>query len=149
MLKAAAAEWQPALHHEFLHACGDGTVSPAAFNAWLQQDHQFVSQFKKFAEYVLGVAPTADRDLLRGGVAALDDELRWFEVLLIRYLPLKGFDIHAYMHMQPVTCKAPDDQGRNNTALSAVSTSIPCFVLLLHRRKLQSGVWMRPRRRSR
>lgn len=40
------AEWQPALHHDFLKRCKDGSVPAAAFNKWLEQDHHFVTDFR-------------------------------------------------------------------------------------------------------
>jgi len=36
--------------------------------------------FREFADHVLSQAPAADRELLQGGIAALEDELRWFQV---------------------------------------------------------------------
>ena len=45
ILSKHAAEWQPALQHDFLQQCKDGSVAPAAFDKWLQQDRIFVKEF--------------------------------------------------------------------------------------------------------
>lgn len=55
ILRDHHAEWDPALHHDFLKFSRDGTVPVSAFNRWLEQDFQFVQAFR-YAPAVVGFA---------------------------------------------------------------------------------------------
>jgi thiaminase/transcriptional activator TenA len=44
------------------------------------QDFYFVREFARFGAALLAKAPHEAFDLLLGGLAALQDELRWFQV---------------------------------------------------------------------
>ena len=44
------------------------------------QDFYFVREFARFGAALLAKAPHEAFDLLLGGMAALQDELRWFQV---------------------------------------------------------------------
>ena len=68
-----------ALQHPFLKACSDGSITPSQFNAWLQQDYNFVNAFAHFAEKVRVNAPPAHTRAYTDGLAALSEELTWFK----------------------------------------------------------------------
>lgn len=74
-----AAAWGRATRHPFLAAVRDGTVAEPSFEAWLVQDHRFVSDLLTFQARLLARAPRRVQPVLAGGVAALVDELAWFE----------------------------------------------------------------------
>lgn len=73
------AEWTRATRHPFLTAVGDGTLSEAAFDGWLVQDHHFVCDLLRFQALLLSRAPRPAQAVLAGGAVALVDELAWFE----------------------------------------------------------------------
>jgi thiaminase/transcriptional activator TenA len=75
-----AKEWLDATHHPFLDATRDGSVPPDAFHTWLQQDYVFVSDLLRFQARLLSVAPRGGQRTVARGLAALEDELGWFEV---------------------------------------------------------------------
>ena len=68
-----------ALQHPFLKACSDGSITPSQFNAWLQQDYNFVNAFAHFAERVRASSPSAHTRAYTDGLAALSEELTWFK----------------------------------------------------------------------
>ena len=51
----------------------------AAFHTWLQQDYLFVADLLRFQLGLLTDAPRVGQRALVGGLAALVDELSWFE----------------------------------------------------------------------
>ncbi|KAI7845284.1 hypothetical protein COHA_001127 [Chlorella ohadii] len=71
-------EWKGAVTHPFLTAVQDGTIQAEQFEAWLVQDGLFAREFTRFQAHALAKAPVAQFDLLLSGMAALQDELRWF-----------------------------------------------------------------------
>lgn len=73
--------WDAALQHPFLKACQQGTITKPQFDTWLVQDYLFVKEFTRLAANLLTVAPHSDFDGLLGGLEALRDELRWFQVM--------------------------------------------------------------------
>lgn len=73
------AAWERATRHPFLAAVRDGTVPSAAFDAWLVQDHRFITDLLPFQARLLARAPRSAQAVLAGGAAALVDELTWFE----------------------------------------------------------------------
>lgn len=72
-------EWRSATRHPFLEAIRDGSLPPAAFRAWLQQDYVFVADLLRFQAMLLSIAPRAGQAALAAGLAALEGELGWFE----------------------------------------------------------------------
>jgi formylaminopyrimidine deformylase / aminopyrimidine aminohydrolase len=70
-----------ATEHKFLASCSDGSITKAQFDTWLAQDFLFVRQFTRFAGKVLASSADAHLELLTGGIAALHDELKWFQTL--------------------------------------------------------------------
>jgi thiaminase/transcriptional activator TenA len=56
----------------------DGSLAPAAFDAWLAQDAHFVGDLLWFQARLLARAPRAAQQTLAGGAVALVDELAWF-----------------------------------------------------------------------
>jgi formylaminopyrimidine deformylase / aminopyrimidine aminohydrolase len=70
-----------ATEHKFLASCSDGSITKAQFGTWLAQDFLFVRQFTRFAGKVLASSADAHLELLTGGIAALHDELKWFQTL--------------------------------------------------------------------
>ncbi|MGB3573894.1 MAG: TenA family transcriptional regulator [Phormidesmis sp.] len=73
-------EWQAATIHPFLQQAQQGTLAASQFNTWLVQDYLFVVEFTRMAAQLLAVAPAAHFDTLLSGMAALKDELLWFQV---------------------------------------------------------------------
>jgi thiaminase/transcriptional activator TenA len=74
-----AEAWQNATRHPFLDAVREGTILPAAFDAWLEQDYHFVAALLTFQARLLGRAPRVAQAVLAGGLVALEAELTWFE----------------------------------------------------------------------
>jgi thiaminase len=85
LLRKYSAQWDAAVRHPFVSACGDGDVYPGDFDMWVAQDYLFVLQFSRMAGRLLGAAPNVHLiDLLLGGLAALQAELQWFRGLASR-----------------------------------------------------------------
>lgn len=80
LLQRHSDAWKAATVHPFLTSCRDGTIRPDQFNTWLVQDYLFVKDFTRFVGRVLAAAPDAHTDTILGGLAALKDELLWFQV---------------------------------------------------------------------
>lgn len=74
-----ATPWRCATRHPFLAAVRDATVPKDAFDAWLGQDHRFVSDLLTFQARLLAKAPRQAQPVLASGAVALVDELAWFE----------------------------------------------------------------------
>ncbi len=72
-------------------------MPPAAFHTWLVQDYLFVSDLLRFQVGLLAVAPRAGQHALVGGLAALVDELDWFED------QAKGLQLRVDVERHPVT----------------------------------------------
>ena len=71
--------WARITTHPFVVATGDGTLPDAAFARWLVEDHWFVVGFRRFLARLVELAPDeVARDLLAGGLAALQPELDLF-----------------------------------------------------------------------
>lgn len=79
LLERHPRAWQAATRHPFLDAIRAGTLPEAAFRAWLDQDHLFVSDLLVFQARLLSVAPRGAQAVLAGGLVALEAELGWFE----------------------------------------------------------------------
>ena len=72
--------WDAALQHPFLGCCQRNSIAKSQFDTWLVQDYLFVREFARLAANLVTVAPYSDFDGLLGGLEALKDELRWFQV---------------------------------------------------------------------
>lgn len=94
--------WHRATHHPFLAAVRDGSLSPAAFDAWLVQDYRFVANLLRFQARLLARAPRRAQSVLAAGLVALVDELGWFEQLASG----RGLDLDAPPEPAPVAYAA-------------------------------------------
>lgn len=79
LLSAHPKDWQAATVHPFLQQCQQGTIAADQFNTWLVQDYLFVTEFTRMAAQLLSAAPVSHFDTLLSGLAAIKDELLWFE----------------------------------------------------------------------
>jgi thiaminase len=93
LVAAAGARWSSLVEHPFVLATADGTLSAAAFDRWLLDDHAFVLQFRDTLAEVVGMAPDpVARQVLAGGLAALGPEL----ALFADELAARGLDPSAH-----------------------------------------------------
>lgn len=100
-----------ATRHPFILSIRDGTIHPSSFNRWLGQDYLFVRAFVPFMASVLLKAwkesiEGPDLDAILGGVAALNDEIKWFKneaskrgVSLLSITPLPA-NVHYHMFLE-------------------------------------------------
>mmetsp|Transcript_23503 Transcript_23503/g.41000 ORF Transcript_23503/g.41000 Transcript_23503/m.41000 type:complete len:257 (+) Transcript_23503:85-855(+) len=66
--------------HPFLQGCFEGNLDDQKFDTWLVQDYHFVKTFQEFVgDGVYKKAPAEHRATIRDGIAALEDELVWFQ----------------------------------------------------------------------
>jgi thiaminase/transcriptional activator TenA len=91
LLERHPAAWRRATRHPFLDAVADGTLAPAAFDAWLVQDARFVADLLRFQARLLARAPRAAQAVLATGAVALVAELGWFEEQAVA----RGLDLGA------------------------------------------------------
>lgn len=76
----AALEQKATAFHPFLASIRDSSISKEHFTAWFTQDFKFVAGFAKLASHVASRMQDLETTrLILGGVAALHDELTWFE----------------------------------------------------------------------
>lgn len=94
LARGAGELWQRATTAEFLDAVGDGSLPREAFDRWLVQDYLFVQGFTAFVATTAARTPRPEQSLVIGGLAALDEELGWFEEHLAR----RGLDPGADPH---------------------------------------------------
>ena len=104
VLAADKASWLEALQHPFLKGCADASIEPNQFNAWLaqvrvsalvvcnstetlptgltadMQDAHFAEEFTRLVAACLASAPREHFSTLFDGLAAMKDELTWFQV---------------------------------------------------------------------
>jgi len=71
--------WQDATKAPFLDGVGDSSLPEEAFERWLVQDFRFVQGFTSFASLVAARAPRDAQRVAIQGLAALNDELDWFD----------------------------------------------------------------------
>ncbi|GGF46916.1 hypothetical protein GCM10011519_21140 [Marmoricola endophyticus] len=89
VLRRHEEPWHRAVHHPFLDQVRDGSLPDPAFDTWLVQDHHFVTDLERFQQRLLERAPAHARRVLGDGLAALRDELAWFEGIAER----RGLDL--------------------------------------------------------
>jgi len=80
-LLRSSPDWSRATAHPFLVAVRDGTLPRRAFDAWLVQDHHFVSDLSWFQDRLLARATGSVRAVLAAGAVGLTGELEWFEAV--------------------------------------------------------------------
>lgn len=80
LLQQHPIAWQAATVHPFLTQCRTGEIQAQQFNTWLLQDYLFVVDFTRMAARLLAAAPVDHFDTLLAGLAAIKDELNWFQV---------------------------------------------------------------------
>lgn len=92
LLAAQADLWASITNHPFVRSAADGTLPEDAFGRWLVEDHHFVVGFRRFLARLVELAPTeAARDLLAGGLSALQAELDLFRAESVP----RGLDLDA------------------------------------------------------
>lgn len=79
LVRGAGGLWEAGTEAAFLDAVGDGSLPEEAFHRWLVQDYLFVSGLSRFLALVVAKTDRPAQSLLIAGLAALDDELDWFE----------------------------------------------------------------------
>eukprot|EP00775_Hariotina_reticulata_P002683 gene2683-2984_t len=80
LLNGLEEKWaQATVGHEFIRACISGSIKREQFDRWLVQDYLYVRGFTAFAGAVLASAPDKHQEVLISGIAALTDELSWFQ----------------------------------------------------------------------
>ena len=89
--------WDAAVQHPFLKSCQQGSINQCQFDTWLVQDYLFVKEFTRLAANLLTVAPYCDYEGLLGGLGALRDELKWFQVSVVCfYITVPGFRSESF-----------------------------------------------------
>ncbi len=101
-VRAAGSLWKEATTAAFLEAIAAGSLPGAAFERWLVQDYHFARGLLAFQALALARAPRHCHEALVGGLAALDQELRWFESQATR----RGLDLKQPLHP---TCRRYTD----------------------------------------
>jgi thiaminase/transcriptional activator TenA len=92
LLAAHTDLWAALTTHPFVRAAADGTLADETFGRWLVEDHHFVVGFRRFVARLVELAPTEPaRDLLAGGLAALQAELELFRA----EAAARGLDLDA------------------------------------------------------
>lgn len=79
LIEAHESLWRDATKHPFLDGVREGTLPDGAFDEWLVQDYLFVLSGLVFQSRLVPRSPRADQSLVIGGLAALENELGWFE----------------------------------------------------------------------
>ncbi len=79
LIEAHEALWRRATEHPFLDGVREGTLPDGAFDEWLVQDYLFVLSGLVFQSRLAPRSPRRDQALVIGGLAALENELGWFE----------------------------------------------------------------------
>lgn len=71
--------WAQATDVDFLTAIEEDTISPDAFQQWLEQDYHFVKGLLSAQAIMTSKTPRPSQSVLIRGLAAMDHELNWFE----------------------------------------------------------------------
>ena len=79
LVEQAGELWRAATHAQFLSAIGEGTLPHDAFQRWLVQDYLFARGLTTFQAIAAAKTPRPAQKLLIAGLAAMDQELDWFE----------------------------------------------------------------------
>lgn len=79
LVEPVASDWETATRtHQFIQDVNQGAIAEAAFNQWLAQDYIFVRHFAKLLGSMIAGCPDKHLDVLLGGAAAVDAEVKWF-----------------------------------------------------------------------
>jgi len=79
LIRGAGGLWEQATRAPFLDAVASGEIAPEAFSRWLAQDYLFARDLLSFQSLLLSRAPRGAQAVLIGGLAAIEQELGWFE----------------------------------------------------------------------
>lgn len=117
--------WNAAVQHSFLKSCQQDTIKRSQFDTWLVQDYLFVREFTRLAANLLTVAPYCDYEVLLGGLEALRDEIKWFQVsnLLLLYHCAKA-------HLQVVLASSGTSCQARSQSECRHATGKPAFLQL-------------------
>lgn len=91
LVRRAGERWKRATQSPFLEGVRDGSLPEQAFGRWLVQDYHFVNAFMRFVAILLSRSERDCQALLVQGIAALDDELGWFE----RHAAARGLELDS------------------------------------------------------
>lgn len=117
LIEGAGELWRAGTTARFLEAVAAGNLPEEAFRRWLAQDYLFAKGLMAYQALTLAKAPRDCHGALVAGLAALDNELSWFEGHAAR-LDLK-------LDVEPLAaCRAYTD------FLMRAATSQPLPVLL-------------------
>lgn len=94
LLERHADAWREATRHPFLDGVRTGDLPAHQFEAWLAQDHHFVSDLVPFQARLLARSPRPAQKVLADGLVALVAELGWFE----EQAGKRGLDLPAPRH---------------------------------------------------
>lgn len=78
-VRTAGDLWFAATRSPFLNAAGDGSLPAEAFDRWLAQDYHFACGLTAFEGTVVARSSRPEQSVVIAGLAAMDDELSWFE----------------------------------------------------------------------
>lgn len=80
LVSGQEAAWKRILTHPFVAATSAGTLPRTTFDRWLAEDYHFVRSFQRYLAELTSIAPDdRSREVLAGGLAALEPELALFE----------------------------------------------------------------------
>ncbi len=94
LARGAGELWKRGTEAAFLDAVRDGRLPRSVFDRWLVQDFLFVQGFTVFVSLVAAHAPRDVQSVTIQGLAALNDELDWFEDKLEQ----RGLDLQPSPH---------------------------------------------------
>ena len=79
LIQNAGGLWKEATTSSFLDALASGDLPAEAFRRWLAQDYLFAKELMAFQAMLVAKVPRDCHKPLLAGLAALDNELDWFE----------------------------------------------------------------------
>ena len=94
LVRAAGELWIAATRAPFLEAAQDGSLPAEAFTRWLVQDYHFAAGLTVFEGTLVARSERPAQSLFIRGLAALDEELSWFET----EARARGLDLAAPVH---------------------------------------------------
>ncbi len=71
--------WARAVKHEFAERCADGTIGSEQVDTWLNQDAIWARGLTRLVGSMLCTAPDEDLDILLDTLAAMHDEMCFYE----------------------------------------------------------------------